>query len=499
MKTILLFLFGAITFLNSTLLNAQNNSNASVHNQAVSENDSWTLTWDENISKDLDDSIRAYMDLSHTPGLALAIVHKGKVIKRSFYGLADVAQQKPVTEQSEFWLASVSKHLTTALILDMEEDSILSRNDFVVKYLPELPSTWSGIRIQHLMSHTSGISDNHNSEDPGFLKQLNAHAPAAPDLKEFITLLGTVELSFPAGEHFIYSDIGMMALSAVAARAADQSFDQLMKERIFNPADMSSYLFNPNQEFPNQVKGYSWMNQKLQEDENRASALTIDQRIFGGAGSLFVTLDDMINWNKALNENYILKEQTKELLWKNVELNSGNKTNYGLGLKFQEYPGGFMVGHNGIAGTEYWKIPGHDLDIIILTNHGMNFSSYGFVSIVGEKLGLLDMIRPEMLLSIMGVNKSQAETSSFPEGKYKIHRPFPVEVYIEFFAKNQKPYVMIQGLQFDLIPLENENYLGFSKAIFFPGAPIRPYFSVEDNNVKWVMGPQEIPLTQISE
>lgn len=498
MKTTLLCI--AIFIFSIPLVNAQSESDTTGDIQTTSDKGPESLTWDENISNDLDDSIRSYMDMTHTPGLALAIIHNGKVIKRSFYGLADVKLQSPVTEQSEFWLASVSKHLTTALILDMEEDNLLSRNDAVVKYLPELPSAWADIQIQHLMSHTSGIIDNHNSGDSlSFLSQLNTYAPNAPDLKEFTRLLGTLKLSVPAGERFSYSDIGMMVLAAVAARAAEKPFDQLMKKRIFNPANMSSYLFNPNENHPNQVNGYSWMNGKLQKDDNRASVMTIDQSIFGGAGSLFVTLDDMIHWNEALNQNYILKERTKELLWKKVELNSGEKVNYGLGLKYQDYPGGFIIGHDGIAGTQYWKIPDHNLDIIILTNHGMNFSSYGFVSIVGEKLGLLDEIRPEMLLSIMGVSKSQAKTAAFPVGKYKIHQPFPVEVYVEFFNESQKPHVMIQGLQFELIPTENKTYLGFSKAIFFPGAPIRPVFKVKDNNVMWVMGPRELPLSKINQ
>jgi len=116
------------------------------------------------------------MKLTHTPGLAIAIIQNGVVVDRSFYGYADVGKQIPISEKSEFWLASISKHLTTAMVLSLEEDGILSRDDLLIDFLHNLPEPWSNIKVKHLMSHTSGIVDKHNAEDGNdFVALLNSY------------------------------------------------------------------------------------------------------------------------------------------------------------------------------------------------------------------------------------------------------------------------------------------------------------------------------------
>lgn len=459
------------------------------------------FNWSDSIARELDERVASYMELTHTAGVAIAIIHDNTILKRSFYGLADVANNKSVTEQSEFWLASISKHISTALVLDLEEDGLLSVSDSIIQYLPELPASWSDIRIEHLMSHTSGIIDNQYSEEgTSFIEQINTYAPGSPNSEELISLFGKVGKSFPAGEKYIYSDIGMMVLAVVASRAAEKSFDKLMQERIFAPANMSSYINNPSESHPDQVKGYTWSKGQLLEDENRNLVTRTDQRSFGAAGSLFVTLDDMINWNHTLNENLILSRETKELLWDNYQLASGEKLNSGLGLNKIDYPGGYAIGHNGIAGTEYWKFLEYNLDIIILTNHGMNLASFGLSNLVAETLALLDDINAEILINKMEVSKTALDNTCLPLGKYMIRGPFPIELHIEFYIENETPYVMIQGLLYELIPLENCAYLGFSKAIFFPASPLPiPHFVLEENTVNWLMGDNKLALVKLSE
>jgi len=454
--------------------------------------------WSEELSQKLSDRIKSYMQLTHTPGLAIAIIQNGVVVDRSFYGYADVGKQIPISEKSEFWLASISKHLTTAMVLSLEEDEILSRDDLLIDFLHNLPEPWSNIKVKHLMSHTSGIVDKHNAEDGNdFVALLNSYAPGSPTVDEFVTLLKNVEINKEPGKEYNYSDIGMMVLAVAASKAAGKNFNLLMQERIFEHSKMSAYINNPAESHPKQVIGYTWTNWQLQEDENRKSALSTDQRKYGGAGSLFVTLDDMINWNHALNENHILSQETKELLWNNYQLSSGEEIAGGLGLKKVNYPGGYAIGHNGIAGTEYWKFPENNIDIIILTNHGMNLASFGFAALVAESIGLLNDIKPEILINQIQARKATLNTNRFLSGKYKVQGPFPTEVFIEFYIENQVPYAMIQGLSYELIPLENNRYLGYSKAIFFPGAPL-PYFEMDQDNINWMMGPKKLSLTKMN-
>ena len=484
------FIFIVVLSFSVQSLVAQDRLNTNSHRE---------INWSEEQSHKLSKEIKSYMKLTHTPGLAVAIIQNGEILKRSFYGFADVDKETPVSYKSEFWLASISKHLTTSLVLDLEENKTLSRDDLITKYIEDLPESWEGIKVKHLMSHTSGILDTHNSKDgEDFATLLSNYAPRGPNINEFIELLKNVKINHSPGENYTYSDIGMMALAVVASKAAKKPFHQLMQEHIFEPANMSSYVFNPTETNPNQVVGYTWTNGQLIEDKNRKSVLSFDQREYGGAGNLFVTLDDMINWNKALNENTILNQETKALLWDSYQLSTGEKINSGLGLNRINYPGGYSIGHNGIAGTEYWKFPEYNIDIIILSNHGMNLASFGFTALVADQLGLLDKIEPKLLLQSRGFEKAAADSSCLVSGKYKFRGPFPTDVYIDFYTKDRSPNVLVQGLNYELITLKNCTYLGYSKAIFFPGAPL-PYLKVEDNTVNWMMGPNKLPLTEINE
>lgn len=462
--------------------------------------DNSQIRWNEKISQDISEKITSLMEQTHTQGVALAIIQNGKILKKSFFGFANTEEKFPITEKSEFWLASVAKHFTTSLVLDLEEDNIISREDLISKYIPTLPENWNDVKVSHLMNHTSGILDNsyNNPDGEDFAVVLNTYAPGSPSIDDFIGLLKDVKIGFPAGSAYNYSDIGMMVLAIVVAKASGKSFDKVMKERIFEPAKMASYFNNPLEIHPNQVKGYTWEDWKLQEDKNRKTVLATDQRTFGGAGSIFVTLDDMINWNKALNENIILNEDTKELLWTKYELPSGEMSSNGLGLMYKDYPGSYAIGHDGAAGTEYWKFPVYNTDIILLTNHGGSMASKGILALVADILGLLETINEKFFNNAMQIKKAPLNDHCFPSNRYKILTPMLSYYYIDFYKKDETPFVLIQGIPIELIPLENCKYIGYSKALFFPGM-IPPHFEVEEEAVNWVFGPQKLPLIKVND
>jgi len=482
MKFLLLTIFLSA---NLTLLNAQETSSTI-----------GGLKWNDFISRNLDNSITAYMDLTQTPGVALAIIYEGKVIKRSFYGMADISANVPVTQASQFWLASVSKHITASLILDLEEEGILSRADYVTDYFPGLPGEWSGIRLEHLMSHTSGIIDDQSGSDSSFYSLLENKAFQFNDTG-IEMYLKHVNIRVGAGEKHIYSDTGFIVLALIASKAADTSFGKLMQNHILNPSNMSAYLINPSADSSRQVHGYTSFNWEVQTDKNWESVRQTDRRLYGGAGSLFVTLDDMIRWNEALNENKILDKETANLLWNRFELNSGEKIDYGLGLRVQDYAGGKLHGHEGIAGTEYWKIPNHNLDIIVLTNHSFSLASTGIIRIVGKSLGLLDEIKAEEAPN----NKDNAASrfNNVPTGRYKVHEPFPVEMNIEFKEEKGRHVAIVQGLIYELYPQDTNTFACFSEATFFPGTflPAPPVFVSNEAGVFWVFGPNQLKLTEV--
>ena len=93
------------------------------------------------------------------PGAALLVVRDGRPVLRKGYGLADLEAHAPVTPDTRFRLASVSKQFTAAAILLLAQDGALALDDPVRKWLPSLPAATGGVTLHHLLTHTSGLVD----------------------------------------------------------------------------------------------------------------------------------------------------------------------------------------------------------------------------------------------------------------------------------------------------------------------------------------------------
>ena len=109
------------------------------------------------VSFRIDSAVRAAMEKRHIPGMQLAVIKYGLVIKKGHYGFANLEDRVPVTDSTLFSIASMSKAFTCAGILLLAEDGKLSVDDPVSKYFDSLPSAWRTITLRQLMNHTAGI------------------------------------------------------------------------------------------------------------------------------------------------------------------------------------------------------------------------------------------------------------------------------------------------------------------------------------------------------
>ena len=107
----------------------------------------------------VDDYVREQMRLRHVPGLALAVVRDGRVIKESGYGLASVELEVPVSSSTVFEIGSISKQITAAAVMMLVEEGKVSLNDPVSKYIAESPGNWRRVTVRHLLHNRSGLKD----------------------------------------------------------------------------------------------------------------------------------------------------------------------------------------------------------------------------------------------------------------------------------------------------------------------------------------------------
>lgn len=106
---------------------------------------------------DVDDYVRAQMKEQRIPGLALAIVRNGQIVKAAGYGVADVDHDVPVTADTVFEVASITKQFTATLIMMLVEEQKLRLDDKLASFLTDPPPAWKDITIYHLLTHTAGL------------------------------------------------------------------------------------------------------------------------------------------------------------------------------------------------------------------------------------------------------------------------------------------------------------------------------------------------------
>ena len=174
------------------------------------------------------------------PGLAVAVVHDGNQILTSTYGSRDVANGQPVTADSLFHLASVSKVFVATAALQLAEDRTIDLDAPIPTYLPDL--AWADprageITVRHLLSHRSGLGDV--SGDYGW------HEPELDDeaLGRFAERVAGWRLENDPGATFAYSNAGFELLGHLIATVGGRTFESHLKERVLDPAGMRSSTF----------------------------------------------------------------------------------------------------------------------------------------------------------------------------------------------------------------------------------------------------------------
>src|ERR1700676_4544013 len=179
----------------------------------------------------IDSAVRAAMEVRRIPGLQIAVIKYGLVLKKGHYGTANLEDPIAVTDSTVFSIASMSKSLTCAGILLLMEDGKLSLDDSVGKYFDSLPASWSGITIRRLMNHTSGLWDEWEEDDKYFCTK-NSDSLLFAALK-------TAHLTFQPGQGFSYG-CGPFVLGLIIAKVSEESYPDFMKHRIFDKLGMKN-------------------------------------------------------------------------------------------------------------------------------------------------------------------------------------------------------------------------------------------------------------------
>jgi CubicO group peptidase (beta-lactamase class C family) len=308
------------------------------------------------------DQIFAEWNKPDTPGASVAVIRGGQQIFAKGYGQATLEYPVPITPETIFHVASVTKQFTAMSLVLLEQDSKLSLEDDIHKYLPELPDYGKRVTIRNLLQHTSGIRD-----------QWQTLGLAGWRLDDIITqdqilrmLFRQKELNFDPGSRHLYSNGGYSLAAEIVHRVAGKGFDDFAAERIFQPLGMARTHVHDDvtHVVPGRAYSYShnaggYWNAPLNYSNT-------------GATSLFTTAPDLCKWldnfraGKVGGERAIARMEERAVI-------DGKAIDYALGVVIGNYRGLRTVSHNGAdAGYRSAVIwfPDQQFGVTVLANLG---------------------------------------------------------------------------------------------------------------------------------
>jgi CubicO group peptidase (beta-lactamase class C family) len=256
---------------------------------------------------EIDSYIRKQMRSLKVPGISLAVLRDGRIVKTKGYGLANIEANSAAAPNTVYEIGSLTKQFTAAAVMMLVEEGKVSLDDKISKYFLNAPTAWNQITVRHLLNHTSGIQ-NHVAV-PGYLNIFKTNlsfetTPAREEIqKEFFNL----PLEFEPGETWAYDNTGYYLLGFIIEKASGKSYYQFLDERIFKPLGMRATRSTDTRPVVlNRAAGYEWVKDKY---ENRPVLLPT---IAFSAGTIISTVEDLAKWDAALDTGKLLEKSTLE-------------------------------------------------------------------------------------------------------------------------------------------------------------------------------------------
>jgi len=294
------------------------------------------------------------------PGCAVAIVADGKTALAAGYGLADLETKRPITPDTTFNIASMTKQFTAMAIALLIADGKLSEQDDIRGYFPELRDYGTPIRVANLLNHSSGLR-NHMA--------LAAFQPGDDHLPTHQEALALVfrqsALNFTPGTRHQYESPNYVLLAELVSRVSGQRYEDFLASRIFKPLGMTSTAFAS----PMLARAYApakdggW---RLQEKVNSAR----------GSSGLLSSVHDFALWMTNYDRLSVGGRAAFERMLSTSKLADGSPVSYRYGLVKEFDYGGVRgltrISHGGQTAayrSAFSFFPGHGLGDVVMCDY----------------------------------------------------------------------------------------------------------------------------------
>ncbi|MDY6947686.1 MAG: serine hydrolase domain-containing protein [Pseudomonadota bacterium] len=305
---------------------------------------------------EIDDYINAEVARQQVPGLALAIMRHGELVRAQGYGFANLEHHVPVHPDTLFQSGAVGMQFTAVAVMLLVEDGKLRLDESVRTYLPEAPRSWQPITLRQMLNHTSGLATTPSGE---FRRDYSD--------EELLAIIYGQPLNFRAGTRWSFSYTGYLTLGMLIKRVSGEFYADLLARRLFAPLGMhTARLIDYRAVIPNRAEGYEATADGLRHPEwiSPTANSTAD-------GSLYLSVLDYARWEAGVFGRKVLKPESWAEIAQPARIASGRTYPYGLGWYLEHSAGQDIWRHAGRwqgFNTFIIRYLGDELTIVALAN-----------------------------------------------------------------------------------------------------------------------------------
>jgi CubicO group peptidase (beta-lactamase class C family) len=331
-------------------------------------------------SETADSLVLAFITRRNIPSAAIAVVRDGRIVKTAGYGTANLELRIPASAHSVYEVGSITKQFSAEAVMVLVEERKLALDDSLARYLPEIPDAWRGIRLRHLLTHTSGLHDWEADASLSFRREYTT--------SEFIALVAAHPLDFAPGTRVAYTNSAYPLLGRVIERVAGVPYERFVAERIFGPAGMTETRFRHNARLvPNRASGY------VERDGVIVNGEPLRPAILAPNGGIQSTATDMARWMVALARGRLVRPSTLATMTTPARLGDGSTVGVGIGWFLADVDGHRAAVHNGSTAAGYssvvYRYLDDDVGVVVL----FNIDRFDAVNVLARSLARLYLRR----------------------------------------------------------------------------------------------------------
>lgn len=315
----------------------------------------------------LDAYIRYQMEDKDIPSLSIAVVDDQQIVWSQGYGLSNPETNTPVTEETVYRVASISKLFTALSVMQLVEQRKVDLDAPVSNYLP-------------------GFNPTNTFEKPITLRQIHAHRsglvreppvghyfdPTEPTLKATVESLNQTTLIYEPETRTKYSNAAVSVAGRVVEEVTEASFESHLQDAVIDPLGLSKTSFSPRSDLRQELgTGYMW------SYDGKPFEAPVFELGMIPAANLYSTVGDLGRFISALfaikdgKTDGIVQPATLDSMWQIQYATPGQTNGFGLGFYVSEFEGQKRVQHSGVMygyATRVYAMPENNIGLAVVGN-----------------------------------------------------------------------------------------------------------------------------------